>query len=39
MFILVSAINAGRYGVGGMIMPTFQEKLFAKKTTGIKSAA
>lgn len=25
-------MNAGRYGVYGMIMPTLKEKLFANKT-------
>ena len=39
MFILVSAINAGRYGVDGMIMPTLKEKLFAIKTIKGKEAA
>jgi thiosulfate dehydrogenase (quinone) large subunit len=39
IFILVSAMNAGRYGVDGIIMPTLKEKLFAKKTRDIKSAA
>jgi thiosulfate dehydrogenase [quinone] large subunit len=39
MFILVSAINAGRYGVDGMIMPTLKEKLFAKRTIEEKKAA
>ena len=39
MFILVSAINAGRYGVDGMIMPTFKEKLFVDKTREEKEAA
>ncbi|EPD51050.1 hypothetical protein HMPREF1210_02241 [Paenisporosarcina sp. HGH0030] len=39
MFILVSAINAGRYGVDGMIMPTLKEKLFATKTINGKEAA
>lgn len=39
MFILVSAMNAGRYGVDGMIMPTLKEKLFANKTREIKDAA
>jgi thiosulfate dehydrogenase [quinone] large subunit len=39
MFILVSAMNAGRYGIDGMIMPTFKEKLFANKTMQEKNAA
>ncbi|MCO0596418.1 DoxX family protein [Peribacillus butanolivorans] len=39
MFILVSAMNAGRYGVDGLIMPTLKGKLFAKKTRAIKNAA
>jgi thiosulfate dehydrogenase (quinone) large subunit len=32
-------MNAGRYGVFGMIMPTLKEKLFANKTREIKDAA
>ncbi|MFU2018023.1 hypothetical protein ACM6Q7_23705 [Peribacillus butanolivorans] len=32
-------MNAGRYGVNGMIMPTLKEKLFANKTREIKDAA
>ncbi|MDM5212571.1 DoxX family protein [Peribacillus sp. NJ4] len=39
MFILVSAMNAGRYGVDGMIMLTLKEKLFATKTIKGKEAA
>ena len=39
MFILVSAMNAGRYGVDGMIMPTLKEKLFVDKTREEKEAA
>jgi thiosulfate dehydrogenase [quinone] large subunit len=39
MFILVSAMNAGRYGIDGMIMPTLKEKLFANKTMQEKNAA
>lgn len=38
MFILVSAMNAGRYGVDGMIMPTLKEKLFVNKTRKVKNA-
>ena len=37
MFILVSAMNAGRYGVDGMIIPTLKEKLFANRTIGVKA--
>ncbi|MCK1985654.1 MULTISPECIES: DoxX family protein [Peribacillus] len=39
MFILVSAMNAGRYGVDGMIIPTLKEKLFANRTRGVKNVA
>ncbi|MBE5102312.1 DoxX family protein [Priestia aryabhattai] len=39
MFILVSAVNAGRYGVDGMIMPTLKEKLFVNKTREKKEIA
>jgi thiosulfate dehydrogenase (quinone) large subunit len=39
MFILVSAMNAGRYGVDGMIMTTLKEKLFVDKTREEKEAA
>ena len=39
MFILVSAINAGRYGVDGIIMTAFKEKLFVDKTREEKEAA
>jgi thiosulfate dehydrogenase (quinone) large subunit len=39
MFILVSAMNAGSYGVDGMIMPTLKEKLFVNKTKEEKEAA
>ena len=39
MFILVSAMNAGRYGLDGMLMPTLKEKLFVNKTRQIKDAA
>jgi thiosulfate dehydrogenase [quinone] large subunit len=39
MFILVSAMNAGRYGVDGLIMPTLKEKLFVEKTREEKEAA
>ena len=39
MFILVSAMNAGRYGVDGMIMTRFKEKLFVDKTREEKEAA
>ena len=39
MFILVSAMNAGRYGVDGMIMPTLKEKLFVGKIREAKEAA
>ncbi|MFF3025309.1 DoxX family protein [Gottfriedia sp. NPDC057948] len=39
MFILVSAMNAGRYGVDGMIIPTIKDKLLAQKTKKIKDAA
>ena len=39
MFILVSAMNAGRYGVDGMIIPTLKEKLFTNKTIEEKKVA
>jgi thiosulfate dehydrogenase [quinone] large subunit len=39
MFILVSAMNAGKYGIDGMIMPSLKEKLFAGKTKEEKEAA
>ncbi|MES1041084.1 MULTISPECIES: DoxX family protein [Peribacillus] len=39
MFILVSAMNAGRYGVDGMIIPTLKEKLFANRTREVKNVA
>jgi thiosulfate dehydrogenase (quinone) large subunit len=39
MFILVSAMNAGRYGIDGMIMPYLKEKLFVNKTRDIKADA
>lgn len=39
MFILVSAKNAGKYGVDGMIMPTLKEKLFVNKTREERDAA
>jgi thiosulfate dehydrogenase [quinone] large subunit len=39
MFILVSAMNSGRYGVDGMIMPTLKEKLFVNKTREVKDVA
>jgi thiosulfate dehydrogenase [quinone] large subunit len=39
MFILVSAMNAGRYGIDGMVMPTLKEKLFIDKTRMEKNAA
>ncbi|MCQ6277513.1 DoxX family membrane protein [Bacillus sp. V3B] len=39
MFILVSAMNAGRYGIDGMIMPTLKEKLFANKKREVRDAA
>ncbi|SIR00723.1 thiosulfate dehydrogenase [quinone] large subunit [Peribacillus simplex] len=39
MFILVSAMNAGRYGVDGIIIPTLKEKLFANRTREVKNAA
>ena len=39
MFILVSAMNAGKYGIDGMIMPTLKEKLFVGKTKEKKEAA
>ena len=31
IFILVSAMNAGRYGVDGMVVPFLKEKLLAEK--------
>ncbi|MFE4145088.1 DoxX family protein [Peribacillus sp. YIM B13472] len=37
MFILVSAMNAGRYGVDGMIIPTLKEKLFTNRTIEVKA--
>lgn len=39
MFILVSAMNAGRYGIDGIIMPTLKEKIFVDKTKEEKEAA
>jgi thiosulfate dehydrogenase (quinone) large subunit len=39
MFILVSAMNAGRYGVDGMIIPTLKEKLFTNRTIEEKNVA
>jgi thiosulfate dehydrogenase (quinone) large subunit len=39
MFILVSAMNAGRYGIDGIIMPTLKEKLLVDKTREEKEAA
>ncbi|KON90065.1 Crp/Fnr family transcriptional regulator [Sporosarcina globispora] len=39
MFILVSAMNAGRYGLDGMMMPTLKEKLFGNKTREERDAA
>ena len=39
MFILVSGINAGRYGVDGLFMPILKENLFATKKRKIKSTA
>jgi thiosulfate dehydrogenase [quinone] large subunit len=39
MFILVSAMNAGRYGVDGLIIPTLKEKLFTNRTIEEKKVA
>ena len=39
MFILVSAMNAGKFGVDGMIIPTLKEKLFANRTREVKNVA
>jgi thiosulfate dehydrogenase [quinone] large subunit len=39
MFILVSGMNAGRYGVDGMIMPFLKDKLFANKTREVTDAS
>ena len=39
MFILVSAMNAGRYGIDGMVVSTLKEKLFVNKTRIEKNAA
>ena len=39
VFILVSAMNAGRYGVDGMIIPILKEKLFTNKTNKRTNAA
>jgi len=39
LFILVSAMNAGRYGADGMIMPILKEKLFASKNNKRTDAA
>ncbi|MGZ9819470.1 DoxX family protein [Peribacillus simplex] len=39
MFILVSAMNAGRYGVDGMIIPTLKEKLFTNRKIEVKNVA
>ncbi|MEH6949347.1 DoxX family protein [Bacillus sp. JJ634] len=39
MFILVSAVNAGKYGIDGMIMPTLKEKLFVNKKREERAAA
>ncbi|MGG1325026.1 Crp/Fnr family transcriptional regulator, partial [Priestia megaterium] len=39
MFILVSALNAGRYGVDGVLLSRLKDKLFFNKTTEIKDVA
>jgi thiosulfate dehydrogenase [quinone] large subunit len=39
MFILVSAMNAGRYGVDGLIIPPLKEKLPFNKAKGVKDIA
>jgi thiosulfate dehydrogenase [quinone] large subunit len=39
MFILISALNAGRYGVDGVLLSRLKDKLFFNKTTEIKDVA
>ncbi len=39
MFILVSALNEGRYGVDGLVLSSLKEKLFINKTREIKDVA
>jgi len=39
MFILISALNAGRYGVDGVLLSRLKDKLFINKTTEIKDVA
>jgi len=39
MFILVSALNAGRYGVDGVLLSRLKDRLFFNKTTEIKDVA
>lgn len=39
LFILVSAMNAGRYGIDGMIIPPLKEKLALNKTKEVKDIA
>jgi thiosulfate dehydrogenase [quinone] large subunit len=39
MFILVSALNEGRYGVDGMLLSRLKDKLFISKTTEVKDVA
>ncbi|MEH6868815.1 Crp/Fnr family transcriptional regulator, partial [Priestia megaterium] len=36
---LVSALNAGRFGVDGLVLSHFKEKLFINKTKEIKDVA
>ena len=38
-FTSFSSMNAGKYGIDGMIMPTLKEELFADKTKEKKEAA
>ncbi|MFE3976213.1 MULTISPECIES: DoxX family protein [unclassified Peribacillus] len=38
MFILVSALNAGRFGVDGLLMASLKDKLFANKIKVLKDA-
>ncbi|MGG1368292.1 DoxX family protein [Priestia megaterium] len=39
IFILISALNAGRYGVDGVLLSRLKDKLFINKTTEIKDVA
>ncbi len=39
MFILISGMNAGRYGVDGIIMPFLKDMLFSNKTSEVTDAS